>query len=133
MNGLETRPLGPDDIDDGRAAGNNITGQAIEARALGDRDVVGVSGHGLAAGDVVGAAVLVEEDGSGWVDQLAVARAHRGRGLAHALLLHAFALAWRLPNRECGLSTDSRTRARRLYEHAGMRVVRSYTQYARPL
>ena len=34
-------------------------------------------------------------DGRGWVDQLAVAREHRGRGLARALLQHAFGETWR--------------------------------------
>ncbi len=38
---------------------------------------------GLAArrGEVVGAVLVIEDDDEGWVDQLAVAREHRGRGL----------------------------------------------------
>jgi mycothiol synthase len=85
------------------------------------------------ADEVAGAAVLIDDETMGWVDQLAVARAHRGRGLARALLLHAFGIAWRAGKTRCGLSTDSRTGALGLYERIGMRVRRSYTQYAKPL
>jgi len=59
--------------------------------------------------DVAGAALLVIEEDEGWVDQLAVAREHRGRGLARALLQHAFAETWRRGLRRAGLSTDLRT------------------------
>jgi mycothiol synthase len=83
--------------------------------------------------DVAGAAVLVVEEGTLWVDQLAVDRAHRGRGLARALLVHAFAIAWRAGLRRCRLSTDSRTDARGLYEHVGMRVARTSWEYAKLL
>jgi GNAT superfamily N-acetyltransferase len=83
--------------------------------------------------DVVGAAVLIDDEAMGWVDQLAVARAHRGRGLARALLVHAFGIAWRAHKPRCELATDSRTGALGLYERVGMRVKRRYTQYAKPL
>ena len=69
----------------------------------------------------------------GWVDQLAVAREHRGRGLARALLQHAFGETWRRGLRRAGLSTDSRTGARGLYEHVGMHVRKTYTEFAKPL
>ena len=52
-------------------------------------------------------------------------RAARGRGLARALLVHAFGIAWRAGGRRCGLCTDSRTGARGLYERVGMRVTRT--------
>jgi mycothiol synthase len=86
-----------------------------------------------ARGDVVGVAVIVSEEDIAWVDQLAVARAHRGKGLARALLMHAFGISWRAGKRHVGLSTDSRTGARGLYEKVGMHVRRSFTQYARAL
>jgi mycothiol synthase len=82
-------------------------------------------------GAIVGAAVLIGDDGEIWVAQLAVARDHRGRGLARALLLHAFAIAWRAGVRHVGLTTDSRTGARGLYEHVGMRVTLTSWEYAK--
>lgn len=83
--------------------------------------------------EVVGAAVLIEDETAIWVAQLAVERAHRGRGLGRALLRHAFGVAWLRPTRRCELSTDARTGARGLYEHVGMRVKRSFTEYAKAL
>jgi mycothiol synthase len=83
-------------------------------------------------GEVVGAVLLIEDD-EGWIDQLAVAREHRGRGLARALLVHAFGRTWRRGGRRCGLGTDSRTGARGLYEHVGMRVRKTYGEYAKQL
>ena len=71
--------------------------------------------------------------GEGWVHQLAVAREHRGRGLGRALLQRAFAVFHERGRSSVGLSTDSRTGALGLYEHVGMRVVRSYTHHAKRL
>jgi mycothiol synthase len=82
---------------------------------------------------VVGAAVLVDDEDALWVAQLAVAKPHRGRGLGRALLAHAFGVSWRAGHRQVRLGTDSRTGARALYEHVGMRVQRSYAEYAKPL
>jgi mycothiol synthase len=84
-------------------------------------------------GEVVGAVLLVVHDDEGWIDQLAVAREHRGRGLARALLGHAFGRTWTRGGRRCGLGTDSRTGARGLYERVGMRVRKSYGEYAKQL
>jgi mycothiol synthase len=64
---------------------------------------------------------------------LAVAREHRGRGLARALLAHAFGLTWRRGGHRCGLGTDSRTGARGLYEHVGMHVRKTYGEYVKRL
>jgi mycothiol synthase len=83
--------------------------------------------------EIVGASVLIVEEQDVWVGQLAVARAHRGRGLARALLVDAFGSAWRSGRRHVGLSTDGRTGARGLYEHVGMRVVRTAWEYAKQL
>lgn len=83
------------------------------------------------AGAVVGACLVLRYDGEGaWVHQLAVEKAHRGRGLARALLLDAFRAAWQHGDRSSGLCTDSRTGALGLYQHVGMRVERSYTHFA---
>jgi mycothiol synthase len=83
--------------------------------------------------EVVGVAALIEDPREGWVSHLAVAREHRGRGLARALLVHAFGVTWRHGRRRCGLGTDSRTGARGLYEHVGMRVRKTYGEYVKQL
>jgi mycothiol synthase len=82
---------------------------------------------------VVGAAVLLEYGDEGWVQQLAVHAAYRGRGLGKALLHHAFTVFRARGRVTCGLSTDSRTGALGLYQHVGMRLGRSYRHWARPL
>ena len=81
--------------------------------------------------EVVGACLMTCDEGAGWVDQLAVAREHRGRGVAQALLAHAFGVTWRRGGRMCGLGTDERTGARRLYEHVGMRARKTYLEYVK--
>lgn len=83
--------------------------------------------------EVVGVALLTPGSGDMWVDKLAVARAHRGRGLARALLQHAFGAAYALGTPTVGLSTDSRTGALGLYEHVGMTLRRTYFHLARDL
>jgi mycothiol synthase len=83
--------------------------------------------------EIVGAALLIEEETELWVSQLAVARPHRGRGLGRALLAHAFGVAWRRGRRHFELGTDSRTGARGLYEHVGMRAKRTSWEYCKSL
>jgi mycothiol synthase len=82
---------------------------------------------------VIGAVQLIEDGEEGWIDQLAVAREHRGQGLGMALLLHAFGRTWRRGGRTCALGTDSRTGARGLYEKVGMRVRKTFGEYAKEL
>ena len=86
-------------------------------------------------GRIVGTANTVDPvpHGEGWVHQLAVAREHRSRGLGRALLQQAFVNFHARGKHSVGLSTDSRTGALGLYEHVGMRVVRSYTHHAKQL
>jgi len=79
---------------------------------------------------VVGVCVLQLGDESGWVQQVAVSRAHRRRGLAQALLSDAFTSARAHGRPRAELSTDSRTGARGLYEHVGMVVTSSFTHWA---
>ena len=86
--------------------------------------------------EVAGTLLLVEagEEGEeGWIDQVAVAREHRGHGLGRALLVHAFGQTWRRGGRICALGTDSRTGARGLYEHVGMHMRTSYGEYRKAL
>ena len=84
-------------------------------------------------GRIVGTASTADPDpqSDGWVHQLAVAHEHRGRGLGRALLQQAFLNFHARGKRSVGLSTDSRTGVLGLYEHVGMRVVRSYTHHAK--
>ncbi len=85
-------------------------------------------------GEIVGTAFLILYAGdTGWVQELAVRADHRGRGLGRALLQHAFGEFFRRGESTTGLSTESRTGARSLYEHVGMRVKSSYTHYAKEL
>jgi mycothiol synthase len=72
-------------------------------------------------------------DEGGWVQQLAVKASHRNRGIARALLQTAFCAVWDRGERTCGLSTDSRTGARGLYDRVGMRVRMTATSYEKDL
>ncbi len=86
---------------------------------------------------LVGAALTyhygLDDDVEGWIQQLAVDKAYRGRGLGRALLQECFRRFHGVGYRHCGLSTDSRTGALGLYEHVGMRVRSSFTRYTKKL
>lgn len=79
---------------------------------------------------IVGALIGAVEDDVGWVDQLAVAATHRGRGFARLLLTEAFIRFQRAGLHTVELNTDSRTGARSLYERVGMQVSESFTRLA---
>lgn len=85
-------------------------------------------------GRVVGVAVCLDEGlGEGWVEQLATVAEVRGRGYGHQLLQAAFRHFRSSGCTTAGLSTDSRTGARSLYERVGMTVQSSYTRWVRDL
>lgn len=88
-----------------------------------------------AGGEVVGAA-LSQPMGMdyGFVRQLAVAPAHRGRGVGLALLHESFRrhAARDLPATVLGVDAGNPTGALDLYEKAGMRVVEQFTRWDRP-
>jgi mycothiol synthase len=84
-------------------------------------------------GEPVGVGLCTDVGAEGWVQTLAVSREHRGVGLGRALLQRAFVEFHRRGRSVVQLNTDSRTGALGLYEHVGMRVVRSYTHYAKEL
>jgi len=71
----------------------------------------------------------------GWVSVLGVRRPWRRRGLGRALLLHAFGELRRRGKPRVGLGVDaeSPTGAVRLYERAGMRVVRRSDHWEKDL
>lgn len=84
-------------------------------------------------GEIVGACHLIMSGDGGWVNQIAVRREHRGRGLGQALLRAAFTAAAEHGARRFELSTDSRTGALGLYQHVGMAVTSTFVHYAKRL
>ena len=85
--------------------------------------------------ELVGAVTYLDypDSDEGWVQQLATKASHRHRGIARALLHHAFGAAYASGKRACGLSTNSRTGALVLYAKVGMRVRRSYTRWSKTI
>ena len=85
-------------------------------------------------GQVVGAALGKETPEHGFVRQLAVDRASRGRGLALALLHECFRRHRNrgLPASVLGVDAGNPTGALALYEKAGMRVVEQFTRWEWP-
>ena len=86
-------------------------------------------------GEMIGLTLLSERapsgDDSGWVGNLGVLKSHRRRGLGRALLLHSFHVLRERGKPAARLSVDgsSLTGAVRLYEKAGMRIVRQKDRY----
>jgi GNAT superfamily N-acetyltransferase len=94
-----------------------------------------MSGLAFTDGQLVGAVIsldLPEADG-GYIEQLAVHRDHRNRGIARLLLLHAFRAFHGQGHRTCTLWTHSDTGALALYLHVGMNVSRSSTVFRKDL
>ncbi|MGL5865613.1 MAG: GNAT family N-acetyltransferase [Dermatophilaceae bacterium] len=80
-------------------------------------------------GTAVGAAfVTLDSRGAGYVQYLAVDRAHRGRGVAQALLADAFARARDHGATRSELDTDTRTGALDLYLKVGMEVTQTWVR-----
>jgi mycothiol synthase len=88
-----------------------------------------------ASGAIVGVAIGYDYGAhqEGWVQQLAVADEHQGKGIGRALLGESFRRFREVGRTQCGLSTDSRTGALGLYERVGMHVRASYTRYTKTL
>ncbi len=79
---------------------------------------------------LVGVALCMGSPDAGWVGQLAVAESWRRRGLASALLRHAFGVFFRAGKPIVGLQLlANNERALRLYENVGMRKVRQIDDY----
>ena len=87
-------------------------------------------------GTVVGVAnvqLFADEEGEAseaFISRLAVRRDLRGRGLAQALMVDAFARAGEHGAETAGLSTDSRTGALVLYEKVGVEVTSTWLHRA---
>lgn len=92
-----------------------------------------------AEGKIVGTAICeprTDEDADmGWISTVGVRRPWRRHGIASSLLRHAFRELRARGRLRAGLGVDaaSPTGATRIYERAGMRVMRQYDQYARAL
>jgi len=89
----------------------------------------------MAGDEMIGVCICRTEDPEdtecGWVNELGVRRAWRKHGIGHALLKQAFAAFYAAGKKRAGLGVDasSLTGALRLYENAGMRVLRQFNQY----
>jgi GNAT superfamily N-acetyltransferase len=84
--------------------------------------------------EMVGVALCLDADPvDGWIQQVAVARPYRGRGLGRALLVHAFRMFQSLGKRTCSLGTDTRTGALGMYERVGMHVRHTYAHFGKRL
>jgi GNAT superfamily N-acetyltransferase len=82
---------------------------------------------------VVGACHVVLSGREGWVNQVAVRRDRRDRGIARALLVRAIDEARSRGATKTGLNTDSRTGALGLYEKIGMRVSQTFLHWVKDL
>jgi mycothiol synthase len=93
----------------------------------------------LAGDEIAGVALCRlrshEDPAMGWVKTLGVKRPWRRNGLGLALLQHAFAELQARGQKRVGLGVDasSLTGATRLYEKAGMRVLRQFDVYEKEL
>jgi ribosomal protein S18 acetylase RimI-like enzyme len=87
-------------------------------------------------GDILVGAVIsldLPETSDGYVERVAVSQGYRGRGIARALLQHAFREFYVRGKKTCFLYTHSETGALSLYERAGMTVRSSGTHFSKAL
>ena len=81
-------------------------------------------------GKLVGAALAYDEEGSGWIRQLAFDRDYRGRGLGSLLLRHMFTLFQQRGAASVGLGVAAvNENAISFYERCGMHRSREYIEY----
>jgi mycothiol synthase len=91
---------------------------ALWLLAMAGERLVGIS---------LNATYLDEDPDMGWITTLGVLREYRKRGVARALLLHAFGQFQQRGRKRVGLGVDTQnlTGALRLYESVGMRAYRT--------
>jgi ribosomal protein S18 acetylase RimI-like enzyme len=88
----------------------------------------------VAGESLVGVCLCFPYPGEAWVRQLAVAERWRRKGIASALLRHAFGVFRERGYDRAGLAVDSENpNAYAFYEQVGMHQVRQYDEYARAL
>ena len=87
------------------------------------------------AGICLAFAQTVEEPDRGWISSVGVKRAYRRKGIAGAMLRHAFGTLYGRGVHKAALSVDSEslTGANRIYERAGMRPARQTVNYSKIL
>lgn len=85
--------------------------------------------------EIAGTLFSDDIDGKGWIEIVGVRRPWRGRGLASAMLRHAFAQFLSQGVTHVGLSVDAQspTGAPRIYERAGMHLDQSFILFEREL
>jgi mycothiol synthase len=142
--GYVVRPFAPEDAEAAFTVVRDAFGEwdtapersfkSWRARTL-DRPNVDPSAFRVATydGQVVGASIVFDSADEAWVAQLAVAKPHRGQGLAQQLLADTYAAARARGLPYAGLSTDTRTGALDLYRRLGMRVLFTLDNYNRNL
>jgi len=88
----------------------------------------------LDGSEVAGVVTWMPTSNSGWIEELGVREAWRGRGLGALLLRHAFAHLAEAGMHDVRLNVDAHngTGATRLYERVGMRVRREWLVYEKP-
>ncbi len=96
-----------------------------------DSNGAGANGAGPFAGVSLCYKHMDEDPDLGWVGTLGVLRPWRRHGVGLALLQHSFCELYRRGKQRAGLGVDasSLTGAVRLYERAGMHVLRQYDAY----
>lgn len=84
--------------------------------------------------DLIGAILCFEYPQYGWVRQLGVDRAWRGKGIGSALLQHIFGVFHRRGFTSVGLGVAAdNPNAYQLYERVGMKRTRQYAEYCKKL
>jgi mycothiol synthase len=86
-------------------------------------------------GDPIGFLIATFEGPRGWVSDVGVVSSWRRRGIGSALLRHAFSEFRRRGFTEAGLEVDAgnETGAVRIYERAGLEVVREYETFEKSI
>ena len=88
-------------------------------------------------GDQIAAVGLARmtSEGTGWISVLGVRKPWRGRGLGRAVLQHLFQRFYErgVPSVALGVDAANSTGATRLYESAGMSVIRNYVLFEKVL
>ncbi|MEV6581215.1 GNAT family N-acetyltransferase [Streptomyces sp. NPDC051582] len=94
-----------------------------------------MSALAFADGQLVGAVLSLDlpDTDDGYIEQVAVRRDHRNRGIARLLLLNAFRASYQQGRKTCTLGTHSDTGALNLYLRAGMAVRHSSTVFRKDL
>jgi mycothiol synthase len=86
----------------------------------------------ISGDEIVGICLGIKYEKEGWIRQFGVVPDWRGKGIATALLQHAFQVFRKrgYPRAGLGMEADNE-RAMRFYDRAGMKVLRRYDEYSK--